>query len=138
MITRRARDIFGSKKAKRTRQTKPLPPPKTPRQRLIGAVSAVPKAPRRVLPTAVGPGPDKELLALFDGADGLGQCNARLKIARPELTEAERLAVLKAHFAAVNTRWSASVSRQERVRMARRHSAGLELDFADDDPKDDD
>jgi hypothetical protein len=137
----KSRDIFGPKPAKRARKKKP-PPAKTRIQRLIGKVSTAP-APKRVLPTAVGPGPDPALVALFDGADGLGECNRRLKVARPELDEAARFALLRKHFNDVNIRWLASSGRKERVRMACRHSTGREVDFVDDDdgpddPKDDD
>ena len=132
----KARNLFGPKKARRVRQTTP-PAPKTQRQRLIGKVSATPKAPKRVLPTRVGPGPDPELLALFDGADGLGECNRRLKVARPELDEPARFALLQAHFAAMNIRWLASGksgARKELTRLASRNPTGFETDFVDDGP----
>jgi hypothetical protein len=119
---KRAQDLFGPKWPKRTRQGQP-PQPKNPTA----------KSPKRVLPVAIGAGPDPVLLALFDNASGLGQCNARLKIARPELDEAERFALLRAHFAAVNTKWLASIGRKELVRMARRHPSGFEDFLVDDD-----
>jgi hypothetical protein len=130
------RDLLGAKRAKRTRQAK-SPPPMSPRQRLVGKVSLAP-SPKRVLPTAVGSRPDPELIKLFDNADGLGECNNRLKVARPELTEAERFALLRAHFAVVNTKWLASGkggARKELARLASRNPSGFYLDYVDNGPK---
>ena len=104
MRAQRAQDLLGSRTARRSRQGVPAAP-KTPRQRQIGPVSSNPRSPRRVLPKAVGPGPDPELVKLFDNASGLDECNNGLKIARPELTESERFALLRKHFNDVNIKW---------------------------------
>jgi hypothetical protein len=129
-MTVKAKDLFGPKLAERAPQKKPRAA-KSRGQRLIGKISLAP-APKRVLPTAVGPGPDRSLVALFDGADGLGDCNRRLKAARPELNQAERSALLRKHLNDVNIRWLASPGRKERARMAAHHPTGLETDYVDD------
>jgi hypothetical protein len=132
---KRARDLLGPKRPKHTRSTKP-PLPESSRQRQLGKVSTAP-APKRVLPTAVGSGPDPKLTKLFDNADGLGECNRRLKIARPELNEVERFALLRAHFAAMNIRWLTSGkngARKELAKLASRNPTGFETDYVEDDP----
>jgi hypothetical protein len=133
----KARNLFGPKKAKRTRQTKP-PPPKTARQRQLGTVSPAYSSPRRVLPAKVGAGPDPVLVKLLDNASGLGECNARLKVARPELAEPKRFELLRKHFGDINVRWLSSGkggARKELARLASRNSTGFELDFVEDGPE---
>jgi hypothetical protein len=137
---RRARDLLGVKRPKRTRAAPP-PAPKSPRQRLIGKVSSSPRSPRRVLPRGIGDAPDPALITLFFAAADLLECGRRLKHARPELSEAERLALMRKHFDAINRRWSAAAGRKELARLARRHMAGLadfEEEVEDGDNDDDD
>jgi hypothetical protein len=123
------RDLLGSKKdpAKR-RKSKP---PVKRHARWLGPVSTA-RAPKRILPTAVGPGPDPELLELLDGAHDLGEAGRRLAVARPHLPELERLARLRQFIIALNVRWLASPARRERQLLAQRNAAGDETDFVDD------
>lgn len=127
------RDLMGARPAgKRRKATTPAP---KKHARWLGKVSTA-VAPKRKLPAQVGSGPDPELLKLFDGADGLGECNRRLKVARPELTEPERFALLRKHFNDVNTKWLASPGRKERAKLAARNQPSAEIDYddGDDDP----
>jgi hypothetical protein len=124
------KDIFGPKSdpAKRAKRKST----KTKRARWLGPVSTA-RAPKRILPTAVGAGPDQELVRLFDGARDLGEAGRRFAAACPDLPERERLARMRKFFDALNIRWLKSPERRERQLLAARNAAGDELDFIDDD-----
>lgn len=123
------RDLLGRKKDPANR--KPRQPPAKRRARWLGPVSTA-RAPKRILPTAVGPGPDPELVELLDGAHDLGEAGRRFAVAFPDLSEAERLAKLRQHVIALNVRWLASPARRERQLIAQRNAAGDETDYLDD------
>ena len=78
------RDLMGPKPEGKRRKAAPAP---KRRARWLGPVSTA-RAPKRMLPTAVGPGPDPELVELLDGAHDLGEAGRRLAVARPDLPEA--------------------------------------------------
>ena len=122
------RDLMGPKPEGKRRKAAPAP---KRRARWLGPVSTA-RAPKRMLPTAVGPGPDPELVELLDGAHDLGEAGRRLAVARPDLPELERLARLRQFIIALNVRWLASPARRERQLLAQRNAAGDETDFVDD------
>lgn len=122
------KDIFGPKDAPKRPKRKPE---KAKRARWLGPVSSA-RAPKRILPTVVGAGPDPQLVALFDGAHDLGEAGRRLAATYPEMPEAERLAKLRQHVIALNVRWLASPARRELQLLAQRNATGDEVDYLDD------